>query len=121
MQPVQIIADLQQESNVQFLDFEDENEDHTKESTQLKSLRVGKHFSVSIMDSVTSSAFHSPGTLYIVEEIDGHQDNLSDCGGFPHFRRVCRQDVPRLVQPPAGQEQPRPRTVSQATCSNNDC
>ncbi len=65
---VQIIADLRQESNVQFLDFGDEDEpDERIYKTQ--PFACGEAFSVSMMDSVTSSAFHSPGTLYLVEDL----------------------------------------------------
>ena len=67
-QQVQIIADLRQESNVQFLDFGDEDEpDERIYKTQ--PFACGEAFSVSMMDSVTSSAFHSPGTLYLVEDL----------------------------------------------------
>ncbi len=68
MQHVQIIADLRQESNVQFLDFGDEDEPDER-IYKAQPFACGEAFSVSMMDSVTSSAFHSPGTLYLVEDL----------------------------------------------------
>ena len=65
---VQIIADLRQESNVQFLDFGDEDEPDER-IYKAQPFACGEAFSVSMMDSVTSSAFHSPGTLYLVEDL----------------------------------------------------
>ena len=67
---VMIITDLIQESNVQFLDISDEDE---LEERVYKSqpFACGEAFATSMFDSVTTSAFHSPGTLYLVENLIG--------------------------------------------------
>lgn len=65
---VTIITDLRQESNVQFLDFGDEDEPDER-IYKAQPFACGEAFSVSMMDSVTSSAFHSPGTVYLIEEL----------------------------------------------------
>ena len=65
---VLIITDLRQESNVQFLDFGDEDEPDER-IYKAQPFACGQAFSVSMFDSVTSSAFHSPGTLYLVEDL----------------------------------------------------
>ena len=65
---VLIITDLRQESNVQFLDFGDEDEPDER-IYKAQPFACGEAFSVSMFDSVTSSAFHSPGTLYLVEDL----------------------------------------------------
>ena len=63
-----IITDLRQESNVQFLDFGDEDEPDER-IYKSQPFACGEAFSVSMFDSVTSSAFHSPGTLHLVEDL----------------------------------------------------
>ena len=63
-----IITDLKVESNVQFLDFGDEDEPDER-IYKAQPFACGEAFSVSMFDSVTSSAFHSPGTLYLVEDL----------------------------------------------------
>ena len=65
---VQIITDLRQESNVQFLDFGDEDEPDER-IYKAQPFACGEAFSVSMMDSVTSSAFYNRGTLYLVEDL----------------------------------------------------
>ena len=65
---VLIITDLRQESNVQFLDFGDEDEPDER-IYKAQPFACGEAFSVSMFDSVTSSAFHSPGTLYLIEDL----------------------------------------------------
>ena len=67
---VMIITDLIQESNVQFLDISDEDE---LEERVYKSqpFACGEAFATSMFDSVTTSAFHCPGTLYLVENLIG--------------------------------------------------
>ena len=61
-----VITDLRHESNVQFLDFGD---DDRPEERIYKSepYACGRAFSVSMFDSVTSSAFHGPGLLNLLE------------------------------------------------------
>ena len=63
-----IITDLRQESNVQFLDFGDENKPDER-VYKAQPFACGEAFSVSMFDSITSSVFHSPGTLYLVEDL----------------------------------------------------
>ena len=75
---VQIITDLRQESNVQFLDFGDEDEPDER-IYKAQPFACGEAFSVSMMDSVTSSAFHSPGTLYLVENLIQSSTNQMNC------------------------------------------
>ena len=75
---VQIITDLRQESNVQFLDFGDEDEPDER-IYKAQPFACGEAFSVSMMDSVTSSAFHSPGTLYLVEDLIQSSTNQMNC------------------------------------------
>ena len=65
---VLIITDLRQESNVQFLDFGDED-DPDERIYKAQPFACGEAFSVSMFDSITSSVFHSPGTLYLVEDL----------------------------------------------------
>ena len=65
---VLVITDLRQESNVQFLDFGDEDTPDER-IYKAQPFACGEAFSVSMFDSVTSSVFHSPGTLYLVENI----------------------------------------------------
>ena len=67
---IMIITDLIQESNVQFLDISDEDE---LEERVYKSqpFACGEAFATSMFDSVTTSAFHSPGTLFLVENLIG--------------------------------------------------
>ena len=65
---VLIITDLTVESNVQFLDFNDEDEPDER-IYKAQPFACGEAFSVSMFDSVTSSAFHSPGTLYLIEDL----------------------------------------------------
>ena len=74
-----VITDLRQESNVQFLDFGDEDEPDER-IYKAQPFACGEAFSVTMIDSVTSSAFHSPGTVYLIEDLIG--------------RRACSQVVP---------------------------
>ena len=73
---VMIITDLIQESNVQFLDISDEDE---LEERVYKSqpFACGEAFATSMFDSVTTSAFHCPGTLYLVENLIGSSSKTS--------------------------------------------
>ena len=65
---VRIITDLRQESNVQFLDFGDEDEPDER-IYKAQPFACGEAFSVSMFDSVTSSVFHIPGVLHLVESL----------------------------------------------------
>ena len=69
---VLVITDLRQESNVQFLDFGDEDEPDER-IYKAQPFACGEAFSVSMLDSVTSSAFHSPGTVYLIEDLIGRR------------------------------------------------
>lgn len=75
---VKIITDLRQESNVQFLDFGDEDEPDER-IYKAQPFACGEAFSVSMMDSVTSSAFHSPGTIYLVEDLIQASTTKTSC------------------------------------------
>ncbi len=63
-----IITDLRHESNVQFLDFGDEDNPDER-IYKAEPYACGRTFSVSMFDSVTSSAFHSPGLLNLLEAL----------------------------------------------------
>ena len=65
---VHILTDLKLESNVQFLDFDDEDEPDER-IYKAQPFACGEAFSISIFDSVTSSVFHSPGTLHLIEDL----------------------------------------------------
>ena len=65
---VSIITDLRHESNVQFLDFGDEDTPDER-IYKAQPFACGEAFSVSMFDSVTSTAFHGPGALYLVEDL----------------------------------------------------
>ena len=69
---VLIITDLRQESNVQFLDFGDEDEPDER-IYKAQPFACGEAFSISMFDSVTSSTFHNPGTLYLIEDLIGRR------------------------------------------------
>lgn len=73
-----IITDVRQESNVQFLDFTDEDEPDER-IYKAQPFACGEAFSVSMFDSVTSSAFHSPGTLRLVEELINASGRSTKC------------------------------------------
>ena len=63
-----IITDLIEESNVQFLDIEDEDSDDGRIYIA-QPFACGEAFAASLFDSITSSTFHSPGTLFLVEQL----------------------------------------------------
>ena len=65
---VSVITDLRQESNAQFLDFGDEDRPDER-IFKSQPYACGETFSVSMFDSVTSSAFHTPGAIYLVEDL----------------------------------------------------
>ena len=75
---VHIITDLRYESNVQFLDFGDEDEPDER-IYKAQPFACGEAFSFSMFDSVTSSAFHGPGTLYLIEELIHASGTKSKC------------------------------------------
>ena len=75
---VQIITDLRQESNVQFLDFGDEDEPDER-IYKAQPFACGEAFSISMFDSITSSAFHGPGTLYLVEDLIHASGTRAQC------------------------------------------
>ncbi len=65
---VVVITDLRQESNVQFLDFGDEDKPDER-IYKAQPFACGEAFSTSMFDSITSSVFRGPGTLYLVEDL----------------------------------------------------
>ena len=73
-----VITDLRQESNVQFLDFGDEDTPDER-IYKAQPFACGEAFSVSMFDSVTSSAFHGPGTLYLVEDLIHSSGTRTSC------------------------------------------
>ena len=68
VKPPLIITDLIEESNVQFLDIEDEDEDDGHIYTA-QPFACGEAFAASLFDSITSSTFHSPGILFLIEQL----------------------------------------------------
>ena len=77
-----IITDLKLESNVQFLDFGDEDEPDER-IYKAQPFACGEAFSVSMFDSVTSSVYHSPGTLYLIEELVHASGTITRCQVVP--------------------------------------
>ena len=67
-QKVHVITDLQHEENVQFLDFNDEDQPDER-IYKAQPFACGEAFSISMFDSVTSSAYHCPGAISIIEKI----------------------------------------------------
>ena len=65
---VMVITDLVQESNVQFLDISDEDEEDERVYLA-QPFACGEAFATSVFDSITTAAFHSPGTLHLVENL----------------------------------------------------
>ena len=79
---VQIITDLLQESNVQFLDIGDDDEPDER-IYKAQPFACGEAFSASMFDSVTSSVFHSPGIMQLVESLIYPSANTSLCKPLP--------------------------------------
>lgn len=74
VKPPLIITDLIEESNVQFLDIEDEDEDDGHIYIA-QPFACGEAFAASLFDSITSSTFHSPGILFLVEQLLSSSSN----------------------------------------------
>lgn len=66
--PPLVITDLIEESNVQFLDIEDEDDDDGN-IYSAQPFACGEAFAASLFDSITSSTFHSPGIMLLVEQL----------------------------------------------------
>ena len=79
---IQTITDLYQESNVQFLDFGDEDEPDER-IYKAQPFACGEAFSASMFDSVTSSAYYSPGIVKLVERLIYSTGNTSLCCALP--------------------------------------
>ena len=79
---VTVITDLRQESNVQFLDFGDDDQPDER-IFKSQPYACGEAFSVSMFDSVTSSAFHNPGTISLVEDLIHCSEKEEDCHVVP--------------------------------------
>jgi len=75
---VQILTDLLQESNVQFLDIGDDDEPEER-IYKAQPFACGEAFSASMFDSVTSSVFHSPGIMQLVESLIYPSGSTSLC------------------------------------------
>ena len=73
-----LITDLRLESNVQFLDFGDEDQPDER-IYKAQPFACGEAFSSSMFDSITSSVFHSPGTLYLIEGLIHSSGSRSQC------------------------------------------
>ena len=79
---VQIITDLHQETNVQFLDFGDEDEPDER-IYKAQPFACGEAFSSSMFDSVTSAVFHSPGIMQLLENLIHASETNSLCHAVP--------------------------------------
>ena len=79
---ITVITDLRQESNVQFLDFGDDDQPDERVFVS-QPYACGEAFSVSMFDSVTSSAFHNPGTISLVEGLIHCSEKEEDCHVVP--------------------------------------
>ena len=75
-QKVHVITDLQHEANVQFLDFGDEDQPDER-IYKAQPFACGEAFSISMFDSVTSSAYHGPGTVSIIKKMIHTSDAVS--------------------------------------------
>ena len=62
-----VITDLVQDSNVQFLDFSDE--DTGGELYQAEPFACGNAFAASVFNSVTTTAYHRPGTIKLLSNL----------------------------------------------------
>ena len=62
-----VITDLIQDSNVQFLDFSDE--DTEGELYQAEPFACGNAFAASVFNSVTTTAYHRPGTIKLLSSL----------------------------------------------------
>lgn len=62
-----VITDLVQDSNVQFLDISDD--DNEEELYQSEPFACGNAFAASVFNSVTTAAYHSPGTLNLIKHL----------------------------------------------------
>lgn len=90
--PPLIITDLIEESNVQFLDIEDEDSDDGQIFIS-QPFACGEAFAASFFDSITSSIFHSPGTLFLVEQLISA--SLSEfCSTHSHIFSLPLSKVP---------------------------
>ena len=79
---LQTVVDLFQESNVQFLDFGDEDEPDER-IYKAQPFACGEAYSASMFDSVTSSAFHSPGIVKLMENLIYCSGSSSLCCAVP--------------------------------------
>ena len=72
---VLVITDLVQDSNVQFLDFSDK--DTEGELYQSEPFAWGNAFAASVFNSVTTAAYHRPGTIELISSLIGpkHDDS----------------------------------------------
>jgi len=82
---------LNHEANVQFLDLGDEDQPNER-IYKAWPFACGEAFSASMFDSVTSSAFHSPGTVYIIEEMI-HASGSSSCSGSCQVMAIPLEDT----------------------------
>ena len=64
---VLVVTDLVQDSNVQFLDFSDE--DTEGELYQSEPFAWGNAFAASVFNSVTTTAYHRPGTIELISTL----------------------------------------------------
>ena len=62
-----VITDLVHDSNVQFLDFSDE--DTEGELYQAEPFACGNAFAASVFNSVTTTAYHRPGTIKLIANL----------------------------------------------------
>ena len=65
--PVFVITDLVKDSNVQYLDISDD--DSEGELYQAEPFACGNAFAASVFNSVTTIAYHSPGTLHLISSL----------------------------------------------------
>jgi hypothetical protein len=68
VEPPFIIADLNEDSNIQFLDF-DNKVRHDRRVHLTQPFACGEVLASLFFDSITSSSFHSPGNIFLVEQL----------------------------------------------------
>ena len=74
VEPPLIIADLNDDSNIQFLDF-DNKVRQDRRMYLMQPFACGEVLASSFFDSITSSSFHSPGNIFLVEQLISGDSN----------------------------------------------
>lgn len=90
--PPLIITDLIEETNVQFLDIEDDDDDDGH-IYSAQPYACGEAFAGSLFDSITSSTYHSPGILFFVGQLIS-ASNCERCCTLSTIKRIPLTSIP---------------------------